>query len=106
MKDTNDRKTPDMIAPRPGRPAVYPSEEARQQAAREKAAARQRAKREREKDQDFDLSGLLLLENLVLAHSPESVRVLEILNLKIERRRNALIAKNSEMPRRDRQRQK
>lgn len=63
MKDTHDRKTADLIAPRPGRPAVYPSEEARQKAAREKAAARQRAKREREKDHDFDLSGLLLLEN-------------------------------------------
>lgn len=94
MKDTHDRKTADLIAPRPGRPAVYQSEEAREKAAREKAAARQRAKREREKDQDFDLSGLLMLENLVLEHSPESVRVLEILQLKIEKRRNALIEKN------------
>ncbi len=94
MKDTHDRKTADLIAPRPGRPAVYPSEEARQKAAREKAAARQRAKREREKDHDFDLSGLLLLEKLVLEHSPESVRVLEKLHIKIEKRRNALIEQN------------
>lgn len=94
MKDTHDRKTADLIAPRPGRPVVYQSEEAREKAAREKAAARQRAKREREKDQDFDLSGLLMLENLVLKHSPESFRVLEILQHKIEKRRNALIEKN------------
>lgn len=98
MKDTHDRKTADLIAPRPGRPAVYQSEEARQKAAREKAAARQRAKREREKDQDFDLSGLLLLEKLVLEHSPESERVLEILHVKIEKRRNALIEKNRKDP--------
>lgn len=94
MKDIHDRKTAGLIAPRPGRPAVYPSEEARQKAAREKAAARQKAKRAREKDQDFDLSGLLLLEKLVLEHSPESVRVLEKLRIKIEKRRNALIEQN------------
>lgn len=90
MKDT---KTLDLISPRPGRPAVYPSEEARQKAAREKAAARQKAKRAREKDQDFDLSGLLLLEKLVSEHSPESVRVLEKLRIKIEKRRISLTKK-------------
>ena len=89
MKDSHDRKTANLITPRPGRPAVYPSEEARQKAAREKAAARQRAKREREKEHEFDLSGLLLLEKLVIEHSPESERVLEKLQAMIEKRRNS-----------------
>lgn len=89
MKNTHDRKTVDLIAPQRGRPAVYASAEARDKAAREHAAARQAALRERRKELQFDLSGLLRIQAVMLEHAPEEARILEKLEAMIEQQRRA-----------------